>query len=91
MSKSAKNAQMKQMTSLDEKHQEMLDKFNSNISEHIPRLKSEIEELRSNIKSMNKSQIDQILDYKDEIRKKKQEEGLRCIVFPKHTHELRYI
>ena len=73
MSKSAKNDQMKQMTSLDEKHQEMLDKFNSNISEHIPRLKSEIEELRSNIKSMNKSQIDQILDYKDEIREKKQE------------------
>ena len=73
MSKSAKNAQMKQMTSLDEKHQEMLDKFNSNVIEHIPRLKSEIEELQSKIKSMNKSQIDQILDCKDEIREKKQE------------------
>ena len=41
MSKTAKNAQVKQITSLDEKHQEMLEKFNNNLTQHIPKLKKE--------------------------------------------------
>ena len=42
MSKTSKNSQIKQITSLDEKHQEMLDKFKSNLIEHIPKLKLDI-------------------------------------------------
>jgi hypothetical protein len=71
MSKITKNTQIKQITSLDEKHQEMLDKFDYNITEHIPKLKKEIEQLREKIKTLPKSKIEKILDYKDDIKEKK--------------------
>ena len=49
MALSSKKVQSKQMTSLDEKHTEMLDIFNENETETIPRLQIEIEELKTQI------------------------------------------
>jgi hypothetical protein len=72
MSKSAKNAQLKQMTSLDEKHQEMLDKFKNNTEIHIPKLKQDVKDKRARIKILPKARIDEILDIKDEIIQHKQ-------------------
>ena len=72
MSKSAKNAQLKQMTSLDEKHQEMLDKFKNNTDIHIPKLKRDVKDKREKIKALSKTQIDEILDLKDQIIDHKQ-------------------
>jgi hypothetical protein len=72
MSKSAKNAQLKQMTSLDEKHQEMLDKFKNNTEIHIPKLKQDVKDKREKIKTLSKTQIDEILDLKDQITDHKQ-------------------
>lgn len=72
MSKSAKNAQLKQMTSLDEKHQEMLDKFKNNTEIHIPKLKQDVKDKRARIKTLPKARIDEILDIKDEIIQHKQ-------------------
>ena len=71
MSKNAKNSQIKQMTSLDEKHQEMLDKFKSNQLEHIPKLKKDMNSIKELIKTLPKSKIDTILDLKDELKEKK--------------------
>ena len=72
MNKSAKNAQLKQMTSLDEKHQEMLDKFDSNYTIHIPKLKQEVKLMKGKIKNLSKTQLDEILDIKDDIKHHKQ-------------------
>jgi hypothetical protein len=71
MSKNTKNSQIKQMTSLDEKHQEMLDKFKSNKIDHVPKLKKEIISIKELIKKLPKSKIDKILDLKDKIKENK--------------------
>lgn len=71
MSKSAKSSQMKQITSLDEKHQEMLNKFHNNQVEEIPRLKQEIKNLKEQLNLYDNSQIDKILDIQDDIKDKK--------------------
>ena len=67
MALSAKKVQPKQMTSLDEKHTEMLDLFNENETETIPQLQVEIEELKTQINSLHKNQIELKLDLKDQI------------------------
>ena len=64
MSKNTKQSQMKQITSLDEKHSEMLEKFHHNKEYEIPKLKNEIKELKSMLQSYNKTQIDKILTFK---------------------------
>jgi len=71
MALSAKKVQPKQMTSLDEKHTEMLDLFNENETETIPRLQIEIEELKTQIKSLPTNQIELKLDMKDQIKEKR--------------------
>ncbi len=73
MSKSAKNAQIKQITSLDEKHNEMLEKFHHNNSFKIPKLKKEIKKLKEEKTKYSKSEIDKILDIEDTIKEKKRE------------------
>ena len=60
------------MTSLDEKHQEMLDKFKNNTEIHIPKLKQDVKDKRARIKILPKARIDEILDIKDEIIQHKQ-------------------
>ena len=71
MALSSKKVQSKQMTSLDEKHTEMLDLFNENETETIPQLQTEIEELKTQIKSLHKNQIELKLDMKDQINEKR--------------------
>jgi len=71
MALSSKKVQSKQMTSLDEKHTEMLDLFNENETETIPQLQTEIEELKTQIKSLHKNQIELKLDMKDQIKEKR--------------------
>ena len=51
----------------------MLEKFNNNLTQHIPKLKKEIDTLREKIKTLPKTKIDKILDFKDEIKEKKRE------------------
>ena len=69
----SKNVQHKQMTSLDEKHSELLTKFNENETIFIPKLVKEIATLKSQYQSLPKSQIELKLDIKDQIREKKSE------------------
>ena len=64
---------VKQMTSLDEKHQEMLDKFHENEHINIPKLKKQIEQLNTEKNHYNRSQIDKILDIEDKIGDLKKE------------------
>jgi hypothetical protein len=64
---------VKQMTSLDEKHQEMLDKFHENEHINIPKLKKQIEQLNTEKNHYNRSQIDKILDIEDKISDLKKE------------------
>ena len=71
MSKNAKQSQMKQITSLDEKHSEMLEQFHHNKQFEVPKLKREIKELRVLLTSYSNAQIDKILDIQDEIKEKK--------------------
>ena len=58
----SKNVQHKQMTSLDEKHSELLTKFNENETIFIPKLVKEIATLKSQYQSLPKSQIELKLD-----------------------------
>ena len=71
MSKLTKNAQLKQITSLDEKHDEMLEKFYHNEHKQIPKLKEEIKKLKEELKQYSNEQIDKILDIQDKISEKK--------------------
>ena len=71
MSKKLHN--VKQMTSLDEKHQEMLNKFHDNERKTIPKLKKEIMTLEQEKSNYQHSQIDKILDIDDKIKDLKQE------------------
>ena len=71
MSKKLHN--VKQMTSLDEKHQEMLNKFHDNERKTIPKFKKEIMTLEQEKSNYQHSQIDKILDIDDKIKDLKQE------------------
>ena len=71
MSKQSKNAQLKQITSLDEKHDEMLDNFYNNETKQIPKLKGEIKILKEELTQYSNEQIDKILDIQDKISEKK--------------------
>jgi hypothetical protein len=73
MATHAKKVQPKQMTSLDEKHTEMLDLFNENETEVIPVLQKEIESLKAQSQTLSKTQIELKLDIKDQIQEKRAE------------------
>jgi hypothetical protein len=64
---------MKQMTSLDEKHQEMLNRFHENERKTIPKLKKEILILEQEKSKYEHNQIDKILDIDDKIDELKKE------------------
>ena len=50
----SKNVQHKQMTSLDEKHSELLTKFHENETKFVPKLVEEIAGLKITISSLTK-------------------------------------
>jgi len=67
----SKNVPHKQMTSLDEKHSELLSQFHENETILIPKLFTEIEELKTQYHSLPKKQIETRLDIKDQIKEKR--------------------
>jgi cytoplasmic iron level regulating protein YaaA (DUF328/UPF0246 family) len=54
-------------TTIDEKHTEMLNKFNLDEIETLPKLIEEIENLKTQMKGLNDNQIDQYMDIRDKI------------------------
>ena len=67
----SKNVPHKQMTSLDEKHSELLSQFHENETILIPKLFTEIEELKTQYHQLSKTQIETRLDIKDQIQEKR--------------------
>jgi cytoplasmic iron level regulating protein YaaA (DUF328/UPF0246 family) len=63
----------KQINTLDEKHSEMMANYHVNETETLPKLELEIESLKQKVRSLKPSQIDEFMDIKDTIRKKRQE------------------
>lgn len=53
---------------IDEKHTEMLESFETNESTEIPKLREEIDLLKTQIKSLKPNQIDQYMDICDKIK-----------------------
>lgn len=67
MTKQQKDSQT-QNTSIDEKHKEMLNTFDTHELNTIPELKNEKEMLKQYIKSLKTYQIEEYMDKKDRIR-----------------------
>jgi len=65
-----KRLEHKQITSIDEKHGELLESFHINETVNIPQLKKEISEYKRDLTDPKLS-IDQVLDIQDNIREKK--------------------
>jgi predicted RNase H-like nuclease (RuvC/YqgF family) len=63
---------MKLVKTIDEKHSEFVAQFAKNCNEIVPKLREEIDVLKMKLKSTKKN-IDNYMDTKDSIRKKKQE------------------
>jgi hypothetical protein len=70
-SQAAKKLQQKPVTSLDEKHTEMLNQFHEIETDRIPQLFKDIENLKIQIKSLEPTQIELFLDIKDQIAQKR--------------------
>ena len=80
------------MTSLDEKHSELLTKFNENETIFIPKLVKEIATLKSQYQSLPKSQIELKLDIKDQVRNKtfeRRKEQISPRQFPRYIRLFR--
>lgn len=73
MNKSSKNAQLRQITSLDEKHQEMLDRFHVHETFNIPNLRKEIKKWKKKKESCKPERVDKLLDIGDKIKELKRE------------------
>lgn len=63
---------MKTVKTIDEKHSEFVAQFAKNYNETIPKLREEIEVLKTKLKASKKN-IDNYMDTKDSIRKKQQD------------------
>jgi len=66
-----KNA--KQLITLDEKHNDILNEFHINETELLPKLQEDILLLKERARELNPNQIDEYMDIKDKIKQKKQE------------------
>ena len=66
-----KKQQSKPIVTIDEKHTEMLNYFNDIETTIIPQLVQEIAELKVNLRELDRSLIEQIMDLKDQIMAKK--------------------
>lgn len=67
----SKKNQHRQLTSLDEKHSEMMAYFERIDTHTIPQLHAEIIQHRTQLKTLSKTCIDAIMDCKDQIHEKK--------------------
>jgi hypothetical protein len=61
------NLQKYQINTIDEKHSEMLEKFQENETTIIPNLQTEIATLKNRIKTLNNDNIEIFLDIRDKI------------------------
>ena len=71
MNQNKKNA--KQLITLDEKHNDILNQFHINETEYLPKLEEDIVLLKSRAKELKSNQIDEYMDIKDKIKQKKLE------------------
>jgi hypothetical protein len=62
---------MKSAKTIDEKHSEIVAQFSKNNGEVLPKLREEIESLKIKIKNSKKKNIDEYMEMKDAIQKKK--------------------
>jgi hypothetical protein len=62
-----KKQNQKQVNTLDEKHNELLEHFHDIETKKIPDILSEIQSLKDKIKTLNENQIEQYLDIRDKI------------------------
>jgi len=60
-----------QINTLDEKHSEIMEQYHINETEVLPKLKQDITILKAKIKTLKVTQIDEFMDIKDAIYKKK--------------------
>ena len=70
---STNNLQKHQVNTIDEKHKEMLDRFQDIETNTIPTIQKEIENLKNKIKTLSENQIELYLDLKDKINSLKAE------------------
>jgi hypothetical protein len=73
MSNHSKKNNQKQLTSLDEKHSEMLAYFERLETHTLPNLQDEVQSLKTKLKTLPKNQIDAIMETKDLIQEKKKQ------------------
>jgi len=69
----SKKTPQKQLASLDEKHSEMLSYFERLDTHAIPQLQEEINDCKKHLKTLSKTNIDAIMEYKDQIQEKKKQ------------------
>ena len=67
----SKKIQPKPISSLDEKHTEMLNYFHEIETTIIPNIQAEIETLKTQIKELDDTQIDLFMDMRDQIKSQK--------------------
>ena len=63
----------KQINTLDEKHSEIMSQYHINETEFLPKLECDIDDLKQKVKTLKPNQIDEFMEIKDTIRKKRQE------------------
>ena len=63
----------KQINTLDEKHSEIMAQYHMNETETLPKLESDIDDLKQKVKTLKPNQIDEFMEIKDTIRKIRQE------------------
>ena len=73
MSSTNKKIPPKQLTSLDEKHTEMLNHFHDLETITIPQLKEDIQEIKSKIRQLKDHEIEVFMDLRDQISAKQQQ------------------
>jgi hypothetical protein len=58
---------LKQVNTIDEKHNELLDHFHDIETKNIPKIENEIQTLKSHIKTLSENEIEKYLDLRDKI------------------------
>jgi len=83
---------MKSVQTIDEKHTELLQQFHTNTDEIIPKIKEEIDILKTKIKTLKPTQLDEYMDIKDKIaQKKSQIKSLKVQEKQYHLENSKYI
>ena len=71
----------KHVNTLDKKHNEMMDLYYTRETETLPKLQEEIEVLKQKVHTLKPNQIDEYMDIKDAIKKRR--EKIKEIKFEK--------